>query len=106
MRAKGKCVMDGANDNEVDDDEDDNHDDDDDEDYEDDDNDGYDEYFVVFFFWDCVRKSIKNTAAYPGGTPAPQPRGHSHSATADSARRPYSGLSTPMRRDDQRRNIT
>ena len=105
MRAKGQCVMDGANDNEVDDDEDDNHDDDDDEDYEDDDNDGDDEDFVVFVLV-CVRKSIKNTAAYPGGTPAPQPRGHSHSATADSARRPYSGLSTPMRRDDQRRNIT
>ena len=62
MRAKGKCVMDGANDNEVDDDEDDNHDDDDDEDYEDDDNDGDDEDFVVFVLV-CVRKFIKNTAA-------------------------------------------
>ena len=82
MRGKGRCVIDGANDNEVDDDEDDDHDDDDDEDYEDDDNDGDHEDFVVFVLV-CVRKSIKNTAAYPGGTPAPQPRGHSHSATAD-----------------------
>ena len=105
MRAKGQCVIDGANDNEIDDVEDDDHDDDDDENYEDDDNDGDDEYFVVFRLV-CVRKSIKNTAAYPGGTPAPQPRGHSHSATADSARRPHNGLSTLRQRDDQRRSIT
>ena len=106
MRAKGQCVIDGANDNEVDDDEDDDHDDDDDEDYEDDDKYGDDEDDVVVFVLVCVRKSIQHTAAYRGGTPAPQPRGHSHSATADSARWPHSGLSTLRQRDDQRRNIT
>ena len=75
MRAKGQCVIDGANDNEVDDDEDDDHDDDDDdENYDADDNAGDDECDVVVFVLVCVRKSIKNTAAYPGGTPAPQPR--------------------------------
>ena len=76
MRAKGQCVIDGANDNEVDDDEDDDHDDDDDENYEDDDNDGADEDDVVVFVLVCVRKVYPTTLRpnYPGGTPAPQPR--------------------------------
>lgn len=82
MRAKGQCVIDGVNDNKVDDDDKNDHDDDDDEDYEDDNNDGDDEDCVVFVLV-CLRKFIKNTAAYPGGTPAPQPRVQSHSATAD-----------------------
>jgi hypothetical protein len=82
MRANGQCVIDGVNDNKVDDDDKNDHDDDDDEDYEDDNNDGDDEDVVVFVLV-CVRKFIKNTAAYPGGTPAPQPRVQSHSATAD-----------------------
>ena len=56
MRAKGQCVIDGVNDNEVDDDEDDDHDDDDDENYEDDNNDGADGIEVVSFVLVCVRK--------------------------------------------------
>ena len=91
MRAKGKCVMAGANDNEVDDDEDDNHDDDDDEDYEDDDNDGDDEYFVVFFFWSAC-ESLSRTPrptqeAHPprnrGVIHTPQPRIERDGLTAD-----------------------
>ena len=58
MRAKGQCVIDGANDNEVDDDEDDD-DDDDDENYEDDNNDGADGDDVVVFVFVCVRTSIQ-----------------------------------------------
>ena len=62
MRAKGQCVIDGVNDNKVDDDDKNDHDDDDDEDYEDDNNDGDDEDFAVFVLV-SVRNCIKNTAA-------------------------------------------
>ena len=83
MRAKGQCVIDGANDNEVDDDEDDDHDDDDDENYEDDDNDGDDEDDVVVFVFVCVRKSIQQHSGLPRRHTRPATASYSHSATAD-----------------------
>ena len=85
MRAKGQCVIDRANDNEVDDDEDDDHDDDDDENYEDDDNDGADEddVFVFVFVLVCVRKSIQQHSGLPRRHTRPATASYSHSATAD-----------------------
>ena len=82
MRGKGRCIIDGANDNEVDDDEDDD-DDDDDENYEDDNNDGADEDDVVVFVFVCVRTSIQQHSGLPKTHTRPATASHSHSATAD-----------------------
>ena len=84
MRAKGQCVIDGANDNEVDDDEDDDHDDDDDENYEDDNNDGADgDGVVLILCWSACEKSSQQHSGLPRRHTRPATASYSHSATAD-----------------------
>ena len=105
---RGRCVIDGANDNEDDDDEDDDHDGDDDENNEYDDKDGDDEddgVVVLFVFSAC--KSLPNTPRPTDEAHPSRNRGVIHTPQPRIRREgPNNGLATLRQRDDQRRNIT